>query len=118
VLRAEIRERMDSLKKAREKDADRRSTRGMGPRGFMDNGPAIRLEPRSDIPIPAGSHIVAMNSVADDQQLFYTVRLSDGTMQSFIYDVKKSRGEPYPPAAANAAATASPSSPASPPNSY
>jgi hypothetical protein len=124
VLRAEIRERMDSLRKAREKDDDRRSSRGMGPRGFMDNGPAIRLEPRSDIPIPAGSHIVAMNSVADDQQLFYTVRLSDGTMRSFIYDVKKSRGEPYPPDPAASAVTgsptnpANPASPASPPNSY
>lgn len=95
VLRKEIRNRIDSLKKAREKEDDKRPVRDMGPRGFMGNGPAIRLEPRSDIPIPAGASIVAMNSVADQQQLFYTIRLSDGTMQSFVYDVKKARNEPY-----------------------
>jgi len=109
VLRAEIRERMDSLRKSREKNDDRRSTRGMGPRGFMDNGPAIRLEPRADLPIPAGAGIVALNSVADDQQLFYTVRLSDGTMQSFMYDVKKARAERYPAASASSAAPVNPS---------
>jgi hypothetical protein len=118
ILRAEIRQRIDSLKKAREKEDDRRSTRGMGPRGFMDNGPAIRLEPRAEIPIPAGADIVALNSVADDQQLFYTVRLSDGTMQSFVYDVKKSRNERYPGTAASSAAGFDPASAASPSNSF
>jgi hypothetical protein len=118
ILRAEIRQRIDSLKKAREKDDDRRSTRGMGPRGFMDNGPAIRLDLRAELPIPAGADIVALNSVADDQQLFYTVRLSDGTMQSFMYDVKKSRNERYPTTAVSSAAAVSPASPASPSNSY
>jgi len=102
VLRNEMRERMDSLRKAREKEGDnRRSDRGMGPRGLMGGGPAIRLEPRSDLPIPAGGSIIAMNSVADDAQLFYTVKLSDGKVQSFMYDVKRSTNQPFPDPAAN-----------------
>src|SRR6185312_13282710 len=97
VLRDEMRTRMDSLKKAREKEGDgRRQDRGMGPRGLMGSGPIIRLEPRSDLPIPAGASIVAMNSVADDAQLFYTVKLSDGQLQSFVYDVKRSTNQPFP----------------------
>lgn len=102
ILRNEVRSRMDSLKKAREKEGDRdRSTRGIGPRGLMGNGPIIRLEPRSDLPIPAGASIVAMNSVADDAQLFYTIKLSDGRTQSFVYDVKRSTNQPFPAPATN-----------------
>lgn len=97
ILRNEIRNRVDSLKKARANDNNRHSSRDLGPRGLMGNGPAIRLQPRSDIPIPAGATIAAMNSVADDQQLFYTLKLSDGTFRSLVYDVKRSRNEPYPP---------------------
>lgn len=96
VLRGEIRNRADSLKKARAKNDDRRQTRDMGPRGLMGNGPMIRLSPRADIPVPSGATIVAMNSVAEDQQLFYTLKLSDGRLQSFMYDVKRARNEPYP----------------------
>lgn len=96
ILRNEVRNRMDSLRKARANKDDRRANRPIGPRGLMGNGPAIRLEPRTGIPIPAGASIVAMNSIADDQQLFYTLKLSDGTLQSFSYDVKQSRNEPYP----------------------
>ncbi|MEO6778939.1 MAG: hypothetical protein ABI194_05740 [Gemmatimonadaceae bacterium] len=103
ILRNEIRTRMDSLRKARTKDDDRRSTRGMGPRGLLGNGPAIRLQLRSDVPVPAGASIVAVNSLADDQQLFYTVRMSNGTLQSFSYDVTRSRSEPYPIGSATAA---------------
>jgi hypothetical protein len=97
VLRQEIHNRIDSLKKAREKEDDKRPVREIGSRGFMGNGPAIRLASRSDIPIPAGATIVAMNSLADKKQLFYTLKLSDGTMQSFVFDVDKARNEPYPP---------------------
>jgi prolyl oligopeptidase family protein len=111
ILRNEMRDRMDSLRKARAKDVDRRATGGMGPRGLMGNGPVIRLEPRSPIPVPAGAVIVAMNSIADDQQLFYTVKLSDGRLQSFSYDVTKSRSEPYP---ANQPGPAGPASPSNP----
>ncbi|MDQ2889664.1 MAG: hypothetical protein M3R65_03790 [Gemmatimonadota bacterium] len=96
VLRTEMRNRLDSLNKARQRDDDRRQSRGMQPRGLMGNGPVIRLTPRSGIPVPAGSSIIALNSVADDQQLFYTVRLSNGSTQSFMYDVKRGTNAPYP----------------------
>ncbi|HEY8312170.1 MAG TPA: hypothetical protein VIG47_16510, partial [Gemmatimonadaceae bacterium] len=95
VLRQEIRNRIDSLQKARDKESDKRPVRPMGSRGLMGSGPAIRLTPRSDIPIPAGARIVAMNSLADQEQLFYTVKLSDGATQSFMYDVRSARNEPY-----------------------
>lgn len=107
-LRHEIRTRMDSLKKARANDDDRRSTRGLGPRGLMGNGPEIRLELRTAIPIPVGATIIAMNSVADQQRLFYTVKLSDGTLQSFIYDVEQSRNEPFPAGAPRATSPSNP----------
>ena len=95
VLRKEIRNRIDSLKKVRDKNDDKRPVRAMGSRGFMGNGPAIRLEPRSDMPVPVGSTIIAMNALADQDQLFYTLKLSDGTTQSFVYDVTNGRNEPY-----------------------
>ncbi len=95
VLRNEMRNRLDSLRKARQRDDDRRSTQGIPARGLMGSGPFIRLRPRPDIQIPAGSSIVAMNSVADDGQLFYTVRLSNGSLESFQYDVDRGRSEPY-----------------------
>ena len=96
VLRTEMRNRLDSLTKARQRDDDQRSNRGMTPRGLMGNGPLIRLLPRQTLPIATGASIVAMNSVADDEQLFYTVRLSNGTLQSYLFDVKNGRNEPYP----------------------
>jgi hypothetical protein len=98
-----MRNRLDSLKKARNKNGDNngRSDRGLGPRGLMGGGPAIRLQPRSDLPLPAGATIVAMNSVADDSQLFYTIKLSDGRVQSFMYDVKRSTNQPFSETAAN-----------------
>ena len=96
VLRTEMRNRLDSLNKARARDGEQRSNRSMSPRGLMGNGPLIRLQPRQNLPVPAGASIAAMNSVADDEQLFYTVRLSNGTLQSYQFDVKNGRSEPYP----------------------
>jgi hypothetical protein len=94
VRRHEMKVLYDSLKNAKPKRNDRRQDRGAG-MAFARNGPAIRLSPMSDIPIPAGATIVAMNSVADQEQLFYTLKLSDGTTQSFIYNVKKSDNKPF-----------------------
>ncbi len=102
VLRKEVQDRLDSLRKAREKGGDSDRGRGLpGTRGLLGAGPAIRLEARSDLPIPAGASIVAMNSVADDPQLFYTIKLSDGRMQSFVYDVKRSTNEAFPSSGPN-----------------
>ena len=95
VMRREMQQRYDSLSKARRKGDDRRPDRGMGSRGLMGNGPAIRLVPGSDIPLPAGATIVAMNALADQEQLFYTLKLSDGTTRSFVYDVKNGHNDPY-----------------------
>jgi hypothetical protein len=95
VLRNEMRQRLDSLKKVRDTSGVRGSRDRITTGRLMGNRPAIRLEPRSDIPIPAGASIVAMNSLADQEQLFYTLRLSDGTRQSFVYNVKNARNEPY-----------------------
>ncbi|MEO8946619.1 MAG: hypothetical protein ABI338_08975 [Gemmatimonadaceae bacterium] len=98
ILRNEMRTRMDSLKKARgTDDPDRRSDRRMSPRELMGSGPAIRLEQRADLPIPSGARIVAMNSVAEDAQLFYTIKLTNGTLQSFTYDVTRATSQPYQP---------------------
>ena len=96
VLRNEMRNRLDSLKKARARDGDQRSNRGMTPRGLMGSGPLIRLQPRANLPVPAGATVVAMNSLADDEQLFYTIRLSNGTLQSYVFNVKNGRSEQYP----------------------
>lgn len=98
ILRNEMRTRMDSLKKAKPTDDEsRRSDRRMSPRELMGSGPAIRLERRADLPVPTGARIVAMNSVADDGQLFYTIKLSNGTLQSFTYDVTRATSQPYQP---------------------
>lgn len=96
VLRQEMGQRFDSLKKAREKKGEDRPERPIDARGLAGNGPAIRLIRRTDIPISAGASIIAMNSIADQEQLFYTVKLSDGTTQSFVYDVKNGHNDPYP----------------------
>jgi len=96
ILRTEMRNRMDSLKKSRSNDNDdRRSDRRPSPRELMGSGPAIRLEQRANLPIPDGASIIAMNSLADDSQLFYTLKLSNGTVQSFTYDVKLAVSAPY-----------------------
>lgn len=96
VLRQEVQQRIDSLQKAREKKGEKRPAHPMGPRGLMGSGPSIRLVLRSDIPTPAGATIVAMNALADQEQLFYTIKLSDGTTKSFVYDVNNGHNDPYP----------------------
>lgn len=94
VVRAEMQRRLDSLRKARANEP-----RGQRPIGgvmpLRDLSP-IRLELRGEIPIPAQSSIVAINTVADDEHVLYTVRMPDGTLSAFVYDVKNERNEPYP----------------------
>ncbi|HEV2643426.1 MAG TPA: hypothetical protein VGT98_11995, partial [Candidatus Elarobacter sp.] len=69
----------------------------------------IRLELRGELPIPPQSTIVAINTVADDQIVLYTVRMPDGSVRAFVYDVKNARNEPYPSAQAVQATQAAPS---------
>jgi hypothetical protein len=74
-----------------------RANRGMGgpPRGPMRDYPMFRLGLKYQIPSPAGSVILDMTSNADDDELFYTVRLPDGALQSFMYNVKNQRNTPF-----------------------
>jgi hypothetical protein len=93
VLRQEMQQRLDSLKKARQNEP-----RGQRPIGGVmpprDLSP-VRLELRGEIPVPAQGTIVAMNTVADDEHVLYTVRMPDGTLSAYVYDVKNQRNEPY-----------------------
>jgi hypothetical protein len=49
------------------------------------------LESKREIPIPQNSMIVDMRSMADDDELCYTVKRADGTMESYVYNVKSGR---------------------------
>ena len=95
-LRNEMRKRLDSLRKAQKDSGYTRDASGRGNNRIFLDTPTLRLEAHGEITIPPHATVVAMNSVADDEQLFYTVRLPDGRMQSFMYNVKRGRSEPYP----------------------
>ncbi len=93
VLRSEMRQRMDSLRKVERNDpnrprADRSSLEFRSPQ-------PVRVELRADLPIPQGSSIVALNSIADDNVVYYTVRMPDGTLRSYSYDVKNGHQTAY-----------------------
>lgn len=98
-IRAEFRKRIDSLKKERD-SAERNGRRDRGADEAMRLRPQapIRLERDRDIPIPTGASILAMNSVADREDVFYTLRMPDGSTRSFLYNVKNRRSEPFPQA--------------------
>jgi hypothetical protein len=95
IRRQEMQKRLDSLQKHRDTERDSRPVRSADIRG-LGAGPAIRLTPRPDIPIPEGARVIAMNSLADREQLFYTLRLSDGTTRSFVYDVTNGHNDSFP----------------------
>lgn len=86
VIRAEMRERMDSLRKARERDA--RDNPRAGRRPIMREDSPLRLQPVRDLALPTGASIVAINTVADQADVYYVVRLADGSLQTYVYDVK------------------------------
>jgi hypothetical protein len=107
-MRAEARRRMDSVRKANGDTLDRgqngrprmRGTMGdRDPEGRMPAGPiglsGFRLDLRDEIPFPAGSTLISMSSVADQDELFYTLKLADGTMQSYIYNAKRDTNAPF-----------------------
>lgn len=52
---------------------------------------AWRLELKREIPIPMGSVILDMHSVATDDVLFYTVKTEDGAISAYVYNVKNGR---------------------------
>ena len=95
-VRNEMRKRLDSLRKAQRDSGFARNQSGHGNDRLFLETPALRLESHGGITVPPHGVVVAMNSVADADQLFYTVRLPDGSMQSYMYNVKRGRSEPFP----------------------
>lgn len=98
ALRAEFQQRLDSIRKERA-DAERngRHNRDVSEAMRMREPAAIRLELAGDFPLPAGASILAMNTVADNEEVFYTLRMADGSTRSFMYNVSNKRNEPFPP---------------------
>lgn len=95
VVRAELLKRLDSLRKARANgDQPRRVINDRNDMIMREPAP-LRLELRSDLSIPARASIVAMNSVADQDQLFYTLKLPDGTLRSYAYNVTNGATSPF-----------------------
>ncbi|MGI8548006.1 MAG: hypothetical protein ACR2M1_11850 [Gemmatimonadaceae bacterium] len=97
AMRAEFQKRIDSLRKERA-DAERegRRDRDISDAMRMRAPAAIRLERGSDFPVPAGASIVAMNTIADNEEVFYTLRMPDGSTRSLLYNIKNRRSEPFP----------------------
>jgi hypothetical protein len=101
-MRNEARRRLDSVRKANgdtTDDGDRlprpRSIPGtpaqdgvIYPRGSVEIS-GFRLDAIGNIPIPSGATVIAMNSIADQDDLYYTIKLADGTTQSYTFDVKR-----------------------------
>jgi hypothetical protein len=95
-MREEMRRRADSVRRAggdpnyRPRNRPMGSDTGRG--GAMGIGMlAWRLELKREIPIPMGSVILDMHSVATDDVLFYTVKTEDGAISAYVYNVKNGR---------------------------
>jgi len=91
-VRQEYQKYLDSMRVA-----ERERNRGQGgpPRGPMRDYPMFRLGLKYQIPTPAGSVILDMTSNAEEDELFYTVRLPNGAEQSFMYNVSNQRNTPF-----------------------
>lgn len=87
VIRAEMQRRVDSLRKARDRDA--RDNPREARRPIMREESPLRLQPVRDLALPEGASIVAMNTVADQPDVYYVVRMADGSLRSYVYDVKR-----------------------------
>lgn len=87
VVRAEVQQRMDSLRKARREDASRSRRDDRRPFLMRDVSP-IRLQPVRNVTLPAGASIVAMNTIADQPTVYFVARMPDGSLRSYAYDVK------------------------------
>jgi len=104
-MREEMKKRQDSIRKAgHDSTGERRGPpggmgRGGPGAGGRRGGPmdlfGFRLDLRREIPIPAGATLVGMNSLADQDVLFYTLKLADGSVRQFSYNVKTGANEPF-----------------------
>jgi prolyl oligopeptidase len=100
AVRKELQQRIDSLRAAHGDERNNGRTRiDRDELLALRSRAAIRLDPKGDFPIPALSSILAMNTVADADQVFYTVKMPDGTVHSFVYDVRKGSTQPFPASA-------------------
>lgn len=87
AMRDEMRRKLDSLETVRR----RAKETGAAPpiSEPMLGRPAIRLQQRETLSLPAGTRVLDMRSVANQDALFYTLRLPGGAMHSYRYDVVK-----------------------------
>lgn len=86
VTRAVLRARLDSLRKARR---ERERQGGPPPISEPMLGPmTLQLQDRAALALPPGATVLGIHSVADQPDLFYTVRLPDGRVHAYRYDVK------------------------------
>lgn len=86
VVRAEMRQRMDSLRKARRAAERRGDHSDRGPIMPGERSP-IRLQPVRDVELPDGASIVAMNTIADRPTVYFVARMPDGSLRTYAYDV-------------------------------
>jgi hypothetical protein len=107
-MRNEARRRLDSVRKANgdtTDDGDRlprpRAIPGtpaqdgvIYPRGSVEIS-GFRLDATGTIPVPSGATVIAMNSIADQDDLYYTVKLPDGTTQFYTFNVKRRTNTPF-----------------------
>jgi len=102
VIRAEMQARMDSIRKARQREEH--GDRGDRPRPFLarDESP-LRLQPVRDVQLPDGASIVAMNTVADQPTVYFVARMPDGSLRTYAYDVKTGSAVTSAPVATTAA---------------
>lgn len=108
VLQAEMHQRIDSIRKAREKDPDTERNSGRSlQHPMMAEASPLRLELTHDIAIPSGTTLVALNTLADRNEVYGVVRAADGSERSFIYDVTKGTLRESAPAAVVAAGSPS-----------
>lgn len=110
VVEAELRQRLDSIRRAR-RGGGRQQGAPPPISEPMAGRPTLRLVQRSELALPPRGVVLDMHTVADQPEVFYTVRWADGTVRAYRYDVRTGTPalfEPRltPPATAPSAAAA------------
>ncbi len=92
-IQDEMRRRADSVRRnGGDRGGARASDRDRGQGDEMRRIPMetsiLRLNLTRELPVPEGGEIVDMISIADQAELFYTVRFADGSTRAYFYNVK------------------------------
>lgn len=88
-MREELRRRADSARAVGDRS-------GVGTGTPVDEMPfGFRLVLQRLVPTPAGATLLGMTSTADDPEILYTVRLANGTLRTYVYNVKERTNEPF-----------------------